>query len=87
MHKPEYEIPFEQAQAMLPPGDFIHTFVSPTGGLLVGADWSREDVLEAMKEFGVMKSGEGAESMNHGLVFFDGERNVFIETVKEKLNG
>lgn len=36
----------EQARAMLPDRNQIHTYLNPSGGLLIGADWPREDIQE-----------------------------------------
>jgi hypothetical protein len=69
---------FEQAVAMLPDGEWIHTFSNAAGFVLVGADWSREDVIEAIRTKGAEKSGPMATGTNHGICLV-GER-LFIET-------
>lgn len=71
---------FNEAVKLLPDGDTIHTFLNHNGMMLIGADWDREEVLDAFKKYKVQKSGEQAMAMKHGLVFHDGERYVFVET-------
>jgi hypothetical protein len=67
--KPDREyLTYEAAVALLPDGDTIHTFVNPAGGMMVGADWSRESVLDLLKTGKPELSGEMATSMGHGIV-------------------
>lgn len=78
---------FEEAEAMLPEGEMIHTFVS-TGFGLMGADHTRESILELLKNGKPELSGELATGMGHGLVAFrkvDEEKDwksdaLFIQT-------
>jgi hypothetical protein len=63
---------YDEAVALLPEGDEIHTFVNP-GGMLVGADWGRTKVLELLKTGAPELSGEMATNMGHGVVAW---RNV-----------
>lgn len=73
----------EQAIAMLPEGDEIHTFVNPAG-MLVGADWSRTSIEKAIRETDRRElAGSLATGMGHGLLINDGGRLVFIATRKE----
>lgn len=58
---------YDEAVALLPDGDDIHTFVNP-GGMLMGADWDRGDVLDLLKTGKPELSGGMAESMGHGIV-------------------
>lgn len=60
---------FEEAEAMLPDGDTIHTFASSTG-MVIGADWDRKSVLELLKTGKPELAGDMATSMGHGLVAF-----------------
>jgi hypothetical protein len=83
---------YEDAVAMLPDGDPIHTFVNPGMNMLVGADWSRDSILEILKNGRPELSGDAATGMGHGLVAFrvidteaDVKRDpVFIATKEEK---
>lgn len=80
----------EQAVGILPDGDYVHTFLNPGFGL-VGADWSREDILQKITESDVLElTGEHAKGMGHGLVAYNKTAKfqsdlLFIETDKEKL--
>lgn len=58
---------FEEAIAMLPSGDMIHTFVQ-VGPVLVGADWARERIYEAIRKYGIELAGRAATGSGHGLV-------------------
>jgi len=70
---------FEEAEKMLPDGDWVHTFRGG-GNMMIGADWKREDVLSVMKTSKPELSGEMATSMGHGLVFEDKFGFVFVQT-------
>lgn len=76
------ELTYDEAVALLPDGDQVHTFVNP-GGILVGAHWERADVLAALRNSPVrIVSGPSAQSFGHGLAVFERGRYVFIETRK-----
>ncbi len=80
---PEVEtVAYEDAIKMLPDDAEIHTFVNPNG-FLIGADWSREEILGLLRTGSVQLSGPMATRMNYGLVVFDGRKIVFISTRKE----
>lgn len=72
---------FDQAVALLPDGDEVHTFLNP-GGILVGANWPREKILEVIKEHGAEVSGDQAQRMKHGIVItqYGSHGPLFIET-------
>jgi hypothetical protein len=71
---------YEDAVELLPEGDHIHTFRSNIPGVLVGADWPRDELLEAMKNHRIELSGEMATGMQHGIVIIDKQGPLFIET-------
>lgn len=78
----------EEAVSLLPDGEYIHTFVS--GGILIGADWSREDILDKLQKSTIELSGPSARGLGHGICAYtkDGEKLkgvLFIETDEEKL--
>jgi len=75
---------FEEAVAMLPDGDYIHTFRS-NPICLVGADWEREELLEAIKKGRPEKAGPGATSMGHALAIWTGDEPLFVETREEAI--
>lgn len=64
------KLTYDQAVAMLPDGDMIHTFMNPNGGMLIGADHSRESILNTLKTGRPELAGEAAKSMGHGIVVF-----------------
>lgn len=73
---------YDQAVALLPPGDRIHTFRG-TLPLMIGADWPREKLLAHIREHGAELSGPGATGMGHGLALIDSVGLLFIETIAE----
>lgn len=80
----------EQAASILPDGDSIHTFYNLGFGL-VGADWSRADLLEKLEKSDILElTGPAARGMGHGLCAYDKTTKslgdiLFIETDEEKL--
>lgn len=76
-------ITFEEAVKMLPDGDYVHTFRSSAPGIVIGADWSREDLLEKMKKAGLELSGAAATAMKHGIALIDDQGPLFIATKGE----
>lgn len=71
---------FEQAVAMLPDGEEVHTF-RQAGWALLGASWPREKIIAAIKEWGAELSGPAATGTDHGLALRqDGRGVLFIET-------
>lgn len=87
MSEDRFILTFDEAIAMLPEGEHIHTFVS--SGFLIGADWMREEIIDGFRnapDGGLQLSGEVASSMGHGLCFWHGPidkgRWVFVETKK-----
>ena len=72
---------YEEAVALLPDGDQVHTFLDSAVALL-GADWEREAVLDLVRTTDRREvTGSQAQAMHHGLAAFrpDGIP-VFIET-------
>lgn len=70
---------YDQAVAMLPDGDTIHTLIN-AGGAIIGADWNRISILEELAQHKPELSGTIATSMGHGIVFERGGDYVFVET-------
>jgi hypothetical protein len=79
-------ITVEQAISCLNDGDSIHTFLNP-GGALIGADWSREAVIETLKSHPdkIEIGGKMCRKMKHGLVVWRGDEPVFIEANESKI--
>lgn len=77
------QVSLEDALKRIGDGGEIHTFRQWAFGL-IGADWPREKLIEAIEKYGVEESGQLATSMHHGLVLMDGQGPLFIETVEEE---
>lgn len=76
----------DEAVSVLPDGDTIHTFLNPLAGAMLGADWDRSEVVEAItKSPCIHLTGPMARSMKHGLAIEQGDRYVFIETDEQRL--
>ncbi len=75
------ELNYDEAVALLPDSDYIHTVLNP-GRFLIGADWSRESILALLQRSPRREvTGPQAQSMSHGLCAYDDDgRPVFIET-------
>jgi hypothetical protein len=69
----------DQAIAMLPDGDEIHTFRS-AGSCLIGADWPRAKLIAELRASKPELAGEQATAMKHGLCLFQGGSPLFIRT-------
>ena len=72
---------YDEAVALLPDGDEIHTFLD--GGIaLVGAHWPRQQILDLLRSTDRREvTGPAAQSMGHGLAAFGpGGEPVFIAT-------
>jgi hypothetical protein len=70
---------YEQAVSLLPDGDDVHVFLNPNG-MLVGADWSRQSVLDMLKVGTSQLGGDMCLRMGHGLVCENKERFHFVAT-------
>ena len=76
----EDDLTVEQALAMLPDGDEIHTFRQPAVSVMVGADWERDELAEAIRSADRrVLTGEMATGMGHGMAIWSGGW-LFIET-------
>lgn len=87
----KFYLNYDEAVSLLPDGDDIHTFKNAPFGL-IGADWSREDILNKLKEadIAIELTGEQAKSMKHGMCAYNKNAKwqseiLFIETDEEKL--
>ena len=81
----------EEAISVLPSGESIHTFYNPGFGL-VGADWSREEIIDKIQKSDFIEvTGNIARGMNHGICAYDKSAKyqseiLFIETDESKLS-
>ena len=84
--EPVEKVPLERALEMLDVKDgYVHTFVEPLGGMLVGTDWELEEVKEQITLFGCELSGPAARAMKHGLCCRASRaRIVFFATKQEE---
>lgn len=78
MSETRAKVPLEEAIKRLPTGVRVHTFRS-NGMALLGADWSRSKLVEAIEKYGVEEAGDGASAMGHTLVLIDDVGPLFIE--------
>lgn len=76
-------VTYEQAEKMIGDGERVHTFRNPAGGLMLGCDWDRADILDHIKKHGAELSGPSAAAMRHGLVLMDDHGPLFIEIVNK----
>jgi hypothetical protein len=67
-----------EVDAMMPPGEMVHTFMQAGNGPLLGADWERRAILSAAEMGGAELAGESATAMKHGIVVWtkSGGRDV-----------
>jgi hypothetical protein len=76
----------EQAMGVLDEKDgYVHTFLNPGAGMLVGADWTVEKARKCFEKHGVELAGDGATSMGHGIVAIEHGRAVFFATKSDAL--
>lgn len=87
----KYYLNYDEAVSLLPNGDDIHTFYNASFGLM-GADWSREEILNKLKETDIVieLTGKQAKSMKHGMCAYSKNAKyqseiLFIETDERKL--
>jgi hypothetical protein len=58
----------EQAETVLPEGEYIHNFKNPVG-MFVGCDYERDDAIAALRNAEQIEiGGYQCKAMKHGLV-------------------
>ncbi len=79
--EPRKFLTIDEAKKAMKPGKQVHTFRSSTN-MLVGCDWSRAHLLEILEKHSetIQRGGEMCSKMGHGLVVFDDQGPLFIET-------
>ena len=71
---------YDEAVALLPDGERIHTFVQ-AGPAILGAGWDRADVLALLETTERREvTGAAAQELGHGLAAFRDGEPVFIAT-------
>jgi len=74
----------DEAIARLPEGEYVHTFRNPSPGMVLGADWTREAIVEAINAAPeVLLTGEAATAMGHGMAIVHDGRPLFIATASQ----
>lgn len=68
----------EQAISMLSDDETIHTYRN-AGFMLVGCDWDRAELLEAIEKNECELGGPMCQQMRHGLVIHIGDSPLFVE--------
>ena len=88
----KYYLNYDEAVSLLPNSEDIHTFKNAPFGL-IGADWSRGDILAELKkpDMVIELTGEQAKAMKHGMCAHNKNAKyqselLFIETDEEKLS-
>jgi hypothetical protein len=81
----------EEAISLLPNDECVHTFYNAEFGL-VGADWSKQEIIEKLNAPGMVieLTGEMARGMKHGMCVYSESAKylnevLFVETDEEKL--
>lgn len=72
----------DEALAMLPEGETVHTVRGQH--IPIGADWSRADIVQAIRENQVELSGPITTAMGHWMAFRDKFGWVFVATRPEE---
>lgn len=81
----------EEAISVLPQVDSIHTFYNPGFGL-VGADWSREDIIDKIQKSDIIElTGSQARGLSHGICAYDKDTKyqsdiLFIKTDEARMS-
>lgn len=73
----------DKAIEMLPDGETVHTFRNGAG-MLIGADWDKSKIIEAINEHGAELAGPQAKAMNHGIAIDIHGAYLFVETKELK---
>ena len=71
---------YEQAVEQLADGETVHVVSNSAAGLLMGADWPRDKVLEHFRTHAIETAGPTARAGGHGLASVQGERRLFFAT-------
>ena len=78
MKKKRY-ITADEAIALLPEKEYIHTFYN-TPPMLCGADWDKQEVIDKLKVADKIEiAGETARNMDHGLAVYNNDTKMQSE--------
>jgi len=78
-------VDYVDAVAMLAEDEFIHTFMNPWANMLMGADKSRESIINEMQDADIQIGGKMCRAMGHGLVMKTNEKTLFIQVDDKKI--
>lgn len=81
MSKEKQLLTVEQAKEALPKGETIHVFLNPSGGMLIGGDWGRDEIYKLLDSADTIEvGGKECVRMGHGLVVTKDKRHHFVES-------
>lgn len=77
----------DEAESLLADGTYIHNFVNPAVGMLIGCDYDRADAIKAFKSaLRIEIGGDGCKSMKHPICVWESkDRNSFFEADMDKV--
>ncbi len=77
----------QEALDLLDDGEEVHSFASPAGGMLLGADWSRAEAIAAIENAKTREvAGPAAQGMKHGLAIATSTGYYFLKTKTRRLS-
>jgi len=78
----------DEAISALNPGKYIHTIMNPAGGIMMGADLSRQSIIKLFEDNDgkIEIGGDSCKSMKHALVVHRDNGPLFIESNMEVIN-
>ena len=80
MNDDRKKLSVQEAITMLPDGDTIHVISNDAPGILIGADWPREDVISEFEISQLELAGPVAKSSGHGIAMLNKNGRWFVET-------
>ncbi len=80
MNNEKHTLTTDEALAMLPEGERIHTFRGG-GMMMIGADWDRDQIETAIRDHDCELAGGVAAGMGHRLYVHEG-RGLFVATAE-----
>lgn len=78
----------EEAESLLLDGEYVHNFVNPGAGMMVGCDYDRADAIQAFKDAKQIEiGGDACKGMKHPIVVWDTDRHMsFFEADMKKVD-
>jgi hypothetical protein len=78
----------EEAISLLPDRKYVHNYVNPSSGMMIGCDLERSEAEDHIRK-AVQREigGPECQAMKHGLVVWNTETHLsFFETDMDRLN-